>query len=156
MSVLQRLIGALLRPVTKRRARGLRLADAIVRLERSTGVVEGRFAEAGDTPGNREAMNHIVGIERWGQSRLRVAAGAPLRIDSYRNYRLPGSAGVEELREAFHEARQRTLELARELEEADVDAASTVRHNDLGELTIIEWLVYLDDHAKRESLRIRR
>ncbi|HEX7004556.1 MAG TPA: hypothetical protein VF168_10265 [Trueperaceae bacterium] len=155
MSTLQRIVGAFLRPYTRRRAKNLPLSAAIERLEESKQVVAKRFADAKDTPANREAMNHVTGIERWGQSRLRVAMGAPLQIDSYRGYRLPEDASIEDLRLAFRETRNGTLALARELQDQDVDLMTTVRHNDLGELTVVEWLAYLDDHGMRESLRIR-
>lgn len=38
--------------------------------EKKAAVIKGR-------PGNIEILAHIIGIERWGQRRLRVALGEP-------------------------------------------------------------------------------
>ena len=155
MSTTGRMIGRLIRISTRRRARRVDLPGVIERLEASREVVEERMTRAADSAANREAINHIIGIERWGRDRLaRAGRGEQYEMDSYRDYRLPDSAGLAELRSAFASTRAETLRFARDLS-AD-DAQRTVRHNDLGELTVVEWFVYLDDHAKRESLRIRR
>lgn len=114
-----------------------------------------RIMAATDMPGNREALNHFVGIERWSQSRLKVAHGKPFELDSYRGYRLPEVATLEELQQAFAAAREATSALARDLAASGVDPETKVRHNDLGELSLLEWLAYVDDHHLRERLRIR-
>lgn len=114
-----------------------------------------RIARASDTPGNREALNHWVGIERWSQSRLRVAQGAELKLDSYRGYRLPEGSSLAELRTGFQAAREETLKLAEEFERSGFDADIKIPHNDLGELTVLEWFAYIDDHPRREVIRLR-
>lgn len=152
---MQKLIGAALRPLVRRRARGRTVDDMIRRLEASGKTVQGQFDRGADTPANREAISHMVGIERWGQSRLRVALGAPFQRDSYRGYRPPEGASMADLRAAFGETRAATIALAREVAQAGVDPARTVPHNDLGDLSMVEWLAYLDGHAARERFRVR-
>lgn len=156
MSTFQKIIGALLRPRVRQLGRGRSIEDLARRLEVSREPVEARVFGAADTPANREAINHLLGIERWGQRRLRVALGAPFERDSYRGYRLPDDASLAELQAAFRDTRSATVALARELQRAGADPGRTVPHNDLGDLTLVEWLAYLDGHAARERFRIRQ
>ncbi|MFO7546991.1 MAG: hypothetical protein R6W77_15980 [Trueperaceae bacterium] len=156
MSTVQKIIGALLRPRVKQLARGRTIEDLAQRLEASREPVEAQVFGAADTPENREAINHLLGIERWGQSRLRVALGEPFERDSYRGYRLPDDTPLADLQAGFRDTRSGTIALARELQQAGVDPGHTVPHNDLGDLTLVEWLAYLDGHAARERFRIRQ
>lgn len=152
---MQKLIGASLRPRTRAKARGKSLQDIIHDLESSRDRLMKRIAAAKDSPGNREALNHFVGIERWSLSRIRVAQGARFELDSYRGYRLPEGATLTELQQTFQDVRAESIALARELLGEGVDHALSIKHNDLGELTVIEWFVYLIDHSSREIIRIR-
>lgn len=155
MSLLQKMIGAALRPRVRAKAKGLSYQDVIAALETSRDRLMPRIAAARDTAGNREALNHFVGIERWSLSRLRVAQGAPFVLDSYRGYRLPDTASLADLQQAFRDVREEAVALARELAAAGVDPTITVTHNDLRDLSVIEWFVYLIDHSSREIIRIR-
>lgn len=155
MSFLQKLIGAALRPRVMAKARGKSYADVIIDLETSRDRLMPKIEAARDSAGNREALNHFVGIERWSLSRIRVARGAKFVLDSYRGYRLPDTATLGELQQAFRDTRAESLALAKRLEDEAVDRSFTVKHNDLGDLTVIEWFVYLVDHSSREIIRIR-
>lgn len=155
MSVVQKMIGMVLRPVAELQARGRSGEAVAAALERSGTNITARFERAEDTPGNREAVNHITGIERWGQRRLRVALGEPPVMDSYRAYRLPEGTDIKTLARAFADTRRRTVELALELARMDPDLKTNVRHNDLGELSVGGWLAYLGAHASREQFRVR-
>ncbi len=108
-------------------------------LERSGEEVTRHLSGIPYTPRNREVVNHIVGIERWGQRRLRVALGEPPLLDTYRGYRLPEGADLGALRSAFTDTRRGTVDLARELSFAAPNQTK-VRHNDLGALSIGVWL----------------
>jgi len=81
--------------------------------------------------------------------------GAPFTLDSYRGYRLPDEATLQQLQDAFATVREESVALARELASAAVDPGQTIRHNDLGDLTVVEWFVYIIDHSSREIIRIR-
>lgn len=155
MSLLQKLIGAGLRPRVRSKARGKSLEQLANQLGASFERLEPLYARALDTAGNREAFNHWLGIERWSQSRLRVARGAALTMDKYHGYRLPDGATLDELRDAFREARAATIALAEELAEEGVDPALKIPSNDLGELSVAEWFEYIDDHSSRERIRLR-
>jgi len=151
MRLLQRLIGLVRRPMAERAAQGKGLEQLAAELEVSATRMDTRLAHAADTPGNRDAIAHWVGIERWGQRRLRVALGEPFIEDGHRPYRPDEVAGVEALRRAFAQTRAETVALARRLIEAGIDPATVVRHNDLGDLTVAGWLAYLVQHPEQES-----
>ncbi len=155
MSALQKILGVLLRPYTRRKARGLTLDQVIADLESSRDKIMPRILGAEDTAGNREALNHFIGIERWSANRVRVATGeVKLELDSNRRYRLPDDASLAELQAAFQEAREESLELACQIRASGTDTEIKVRHNDLGPLTVIEWLSYIQDHPAREIRRL--
>ncbi len=155
MSFIGRVIGGVLRPILERQSKGRSVQEFVGSLEHSGAEVAKRLQGAPDTPHNREVANHIVGIERWGQRRLRVALGEPPIMDSYRGYCLPEGVNLEVLCSAFTDTRRDTVELARELGFTYTKAQTKVRHNDLGELSVGGWLAYLEGHAKRESTRIK-
>lgn len=155
MSIIGRVIGTILRPIIERQAKGRSVHEFVGSLERSGEEVVKRLGNAPDTPHNREVANHIVGLERWGQRRLRVALGEPPVMDSYRGYRLPEGVDLGALRSAFTDTRRNTVELVRELGFTDSKSQTKVRHNDLGELSVGGWLAYLEGHAKRESTRLK-
>ncbi len=155
MSILQKLIGMGLRPRVRGIARGRSLADLVSRLEESRDMLTPRIERAGDTPGNRETLNHWLGIERWSQSRIKVAQGGQFQLDGYRGYRMPEESSFVELQQGFQAARAATLELAAECERSGFDPDLTITHNDLGELTVLEWFAYIDDHSRREVIRLR-
>ena len=151
MRLLQRLIGIFRHVIAERHARGKDLAQLAAELEASGRLMDAKLAAAGDTPGNREAIAHWVGIERWGQRRLRVALGEPLVEDAYHPYRPDRDEGVVALRRAFSDTRDETVALSRRLRDAGIDPATTVRHNDLGDLSVGGWLAYLIQHPEQES-----
>lgn len=155
MSLLDRIIGSMLRPIAERQVRGQSLTELGQAFERSAGEVTAKLEAAPDTPNNREVAHHIIGIERWGQSRLRVALGEPFVLDRYRAHRMPDDTSMEELRAGFAATRQDTIALVKELVAADVDPSMKVRHNGLGELSLRAWLGYLDGHATREVKGIK-
>lgn len=151
MRPLQRLIGLARRPMAERHARGKGIAALAAELEASGRTMAQRLERAADTPGHREAIAHWVGIERWGQRRLRVALGEPFVHDAYHAYRPDVAAGMAALRDAFDQTRAETVALARRLDDAGVAPSTTVPHNDLGDLSVAGWLAYLVQHPEQES-----
>lgn len=155
MSWLQKLIGAGLRPRVRAKARGKSLDELADRLEASYARLAPLYERALDTAANREAFNHWLGIERWSQSRLRVAAGGEFVSDRYHGYRLADTASLAELRAEFARTREATVALAREYARSGVDPDFKVPSNDLGDLSVAEWFAYVEDHASRERVRLR-
>ncbi|OLV15441.1 DinB family protein [Deinococcus marmoris] len=130
-------------------------------LERGGIALAGRAARAADTPANREVLSHIIGIERWGQNRLRMALGqrlhgsGPHGSDSYHAYRPAQDVTLAELRNLLSQTRSGTVDLARQLHANPPEDGATVNHNGLGPLTAKAWLRYLTQHADLESRRLR-
>jgi hypothetical protein len=157
MSVLQRMIGLVRRPMAERHARGRDLGQLGTELAASCRAMDARLADLQDTPAHREVLAHWIGIERWGQRRLRVALGEPFLDDGHHPYKPDEADGTQALRQAFAATRSSTIGLVQELREAGVDPSTTVRHNDLGDLSIAGWLAYLLQHPEQESrARLRR
>ena len=100
-------------------------------------------------------LSHIIGIERWGQSRLRVFLGEPFTQDEYNGYRPARDVPWDELVGQFSATRSETIALARALDEALIAPDKTVLHNQLGPLSARAWLRYLQTHASREILQVR-
>lgn len=134
--------------------RGLSVEQMAQRLELDGRTLERTFVAAKDNEHNRRLLSHITGIERWGQSRLRVALGAPLVMDEYDGYRPPREATWVELQDAFHSTRQETVALARQLGQA-LAASVKTPHNQFGPLTVRSWLRYLNIHANMEAKKLR-
>jgi len=116
--------------------------------------LERTFAAAPDRAENRRLLSHIIGIERWGQNRLRVALGAPLVMDEYDGYRPPQEATWEDLQAAFGQTRQETVALASQFGPA-LASSSPIPHNQFGPLTVRSWLRYLDVHASLEAKKLK-
>lgn len=104
---------------------------------------------------NRRVLTHIIGIEQWGQSRLRVGLGEPFKEEEYDAYRPSKTRSWEQLKTEFRIARRKTVALAEELDKRQVDQLAKVKHNQYGEITLGAWLRYLDMHANLESKRLK-
>lgn len=132
-------------PVQKR---GLgELAD---QLKANGEKLHGKMQQLPDKDFNRALLRHIIGIERWGQNRLRVGLGEPLVNDEYDNYRPNKETPWEKLHTEFCTTRQTTVALAHDLEEVKADLKRSIPHNAFGELTLRGWLRYLNLHANLE------
>ncbi len=125
------------------------------RLEASGKELEARFAAAADSAENRRQLRHIVGLERWGQRRLRTALGEPPIQDEMDQYAPPLGQNLLDLRAAFAATRRETVVLVRQLEARGVPPAWIIPHNEFGPLTLRAWLRYLDLHASLEGKRIK-
>lgn len=125
-------------------------------LERGWIALSARLERAADTPDSRKVIRHIIGIERWGQGRLRVALGETAFVrDDHHAYKPPKDATLQELRETLGQVRSGTVALARALQASPPEVGVTVEHNGLGPLTPKGWLRYLHQHADLESRRLR-
>lgn len=149
------IFGSVSRVFTEWLGRRRPLAAWVEKLEESGQTVHGRMESTSNSENHRKAARHIIGIERWSQSRLRVALGDPLTLDEYDGYRPDAQLDMAALARAFADTRQESVQLAQQLAEAGISPLQTVRHNELGELTISGWLAYIENHAWRESFVLR-
>lgn len=117
--------------------------------------IEARFRASQGGPTKVQQAGHVIGIERWCQSRLRVFLGEPLRMDEYDGYRPgPELQDMSALAEAFAQARTESVALLDEILAAGVDEETRVPHNDFGPLSLRRWVGYLHMHANFESKRL--
>ncbi len=124
-------------------------------LERSGYTVGQRIGLGKTDRASTDKALHIIGIERWGQQRLRVALGEAFTLDGHQAYKPSPDLSMTELQKTFQETRTQTIALARELERVNVGHTERVLHNNLGPLTVRGWLRYLGIHADLESRRLR-
>ncbi|MEZ4592223.1 MAG: hypothetical protein R3D55_13930 [Chloroflexota bacterium] len=108
-----------------------------------------------DNPQNRQVLSHIIGIEQWGQSRLRVGLGEPFKEEEYDTYRPSKNRSWEQLKTEFLITRRKTVALAEELDNKQVNQLTKIKHNQYGEITLGAWLRYLDMHANLEGKRLK-
>jgi hypothetical protein len=156
MGLKQILTGWIVGLVVERPAHGLALAEMAARMQAEGQRIEAHCAAAADSAFNRKLVRHMVGIERWGQRRLRVALGEPPVTDEYDAYRPSPDLSWRAVQAEFRATRQHTVELARQIEQAGADArAARVPHNAFGPLSVRGWLRYLSLHARGESIKLR-
>ncbi|RLT40265.1 MAG: hypothetical protein DWI57_08780 [Chloroflexi bacterium] len=130
-------------------------AELAQQLEEAGQSIEARLSERKYTEFNHRVLTHIIGIECWGQSRLRVFLGDPFVQDEYNGYRPARDVPWDELVGQFASTRSETISLARGLNSASVAPDKTVLHNQLGSLSARAWLRYLQTHASREIMQVR-
>lgn len=139
----------------ERPAQKLTLKEHAAQLSASGKSIREALAAAGDSDENRDQLVHIIGIERWGQRRLRVILGEPLLDDDSDDYLPSADLNWAALQEMFRAVRQETLDLIEQLTEVEIDTSLTIPHNEYGKLTPYAWLRYLEVHSTLESKRIK-
>lgn len=127
--------------------------DLIEELDASGSRIRRKLMDTHPSRKNYKVLNHIIGIERWGQRRLAVALGERIVNDEYDTYRPPLGLSWNELQDQFVKTRQDTVDLAKQLEAAPA-ANDKIYHNSYGELTPAMWLTYLRHHAEGELLKM--
>lgn len=130
------------------------MAQMAQTLAHSGKALSQQFEKLSNNDRNRQVLNHIIGIERWGQSRLRVALGEALVRDEYNGYRPARETDWVTLKQQFTETRAATVALVQDLDKAGV-VSRKVWHNRYGEITVKGWLRYLNIHANMESKKMR-
>lgn len=128
------------------------LEEHMAAFVQTTVPIETRIRKA-QRPEADEIIRHIIGIERWGQNRLRVALGSPLVMDEHHAYKPPRGLSKDRLLIEFRNTRIQTLELIQKLK-GTIDPQH-IPHNSMGMLTTRGWLYYLRLHADWESRRLR-
>jgi DinB superfamily len=147
-------IGSLIHFFVERRASGANLDELRKSLETGCDKVSARMASAQDTPANRKQAAHVIGIERWSAHRLgaAVSPSAPPELDEYDSYRPGADQPMSVLAQEFRDARAETL--AR-LDALPAQPDRRIPHNELGNLSLRGWLVYLNSHASVESRKLK-
>lgn len=155
MAIVEQIKNIVTEVALERPGRKYTLEQWAERLAASLTKIEARAAQTGNPEAARRILRHVTGIERWGQSRLRVFLGEPFSHDECDGYAPGDDQSLEQLVEAFRQSRAETIALTRRLAAA-VPNGERVLHNQFGPLSARGWLAYLHGHAARESMLIRR
>jgi len=138
----------------ERPVRKMSVADLTAQLSTSGDTLMTRFGGIVNRDANREALRHIIGIERWSQQRLKVFLGYPFQLDEYDGYRPNDHHSWNDLRDLFAEVRRDTVSIARQIDQQKLPDTEKVMHNDAGPISAKAWLKYILEHTKRESGRV--
>jgi hypothetical protein len=113
----------------------------------------GQLAKGKSPERAAKQARHILGIERWGQQRLRVALGDhPFERDSYHPYLPDAQLNLMGVLALLREARAETVKLGGRVA-AEGKGRVAVEHNSIGPLSADGWLRYLKVHADLEAKR---
>lgn len=153
MSVRSVLLHTVAHLVFERPAQSLTSAHMQQRLTTGGDAVVAAMRHTSDTPAHQAIATHIIGIERWGQARLRDALTHTSTVEAYDHYR-PASAPMAQLAALMHATRADTCALAVQLADPANNAAHTAQHNTFGALSIAGWLQYLHRHSIMESRKL--
>lgn len=151
------LIAKIFRTVMIDRAAGQKsAADLRADLAADKATLAAQLAGAADDDTARKQLAHVIGIERWAQSRLKVALGeGQLVMDEYDGYRPAKGPPLAELAEEFAAARDESIAIADRLASVPNIETQTVTHNDMGEMRVRSWLQYLISHAGFELRKVK-
>lgn len=138
-----------------RKANQLSLAEHAQTMAQDGQSLLQKYRDVADNDIHQRVISHIIGIERWGQQRLKGFLGHPYQTDEYNEYRPEKGLSVAQLVEEFENTRAETVTIARLISEAQNLVTEEVPHNQFGSLTAKSWLYYLNFHANAESRRLK-
>lgn len=119
-------------------------------------VIESRIAKGDGSGKQHGTLTHVIGIEKWAQSRARVALGEPFKQEEYTVYRPAKETAWADLLPIFRETRADSVALAEQLAAQNVPTDTKVKHNQFGDFSVRAWLQYIVGHADFETKRIAR
>lgn len=131
------------------------LDDVIQSAKESGQTIDTYLADKPDTPKNREQMRHVIGIERWGQRRLKTILGEPPIHDEYDGYQPATDLDLNALRNEFSATRAETMSIVDAIQKQGVAETAKANHNGMGDVSLKLWLRYLTMHANFESKRVK-
>lgn len=155
MTIRTRIVRLVTRAVLEQPAQRRSYDQLIASLETAGQGIVARISGKPDTARNRDTLQHMIGIERWGQRRLQTALGAPRLDDEYDSYRPAGDDTLPQLCQSFQTTRRESIAIARQIQAQGIAKDAAVRHNQFGAISVGAWLRYLAIHASVESKRIR-
>ena len=137
------------------RPAGKRLPSELAEeLERAGREIARIIEKAEDTEPNREALRRMIERERRGQQRLRMALGDQRDTGEGKGRPVSGKS-LSELGATYIATREETVAIARELDEVSEWATGSIRHEEMGDLTVRGWLYYLRLQGDRQSKQLR-
>lgn len=142
--------------VMERPARRKGMVGLTKKLELAGKRLKDKFSKLEASESRQKTLRHIIAIERWGQSRLKVALGEALKEDENHSYKPDAATSWADLQALFAQTRAETLSIAKELTNSAINPLTTVKHNQFGPISLLAWLRYLEVHASLEARRHAR
>ncbi|MEM7029987.1 MAG: hypothetical protein AAF629_10515 [Chloroflexota bacterium] len=153
--MMEKIIGKLFRmAMIDRQAKNKDVAELRQQLVENKKMLTDKLAVATDSEENRQQIRHVIGIERWAQSRLKVVLGEPFKQEEHDGYLPANNKPVANLAQVFDETRQETLTIAQQLAEVSSVETQVVNHNAMGAMTVRSWLQYIDTHGTYELRKL--
>ena len=140
----------------ERPARKMSYDDYATALKKNGDAVANRIENGANADKAHSVATHFIGIEKWAQSRLRVALGEPFKADEYDAYRPAKELDYAELLPIFRETRAESIALAQQLAAQNVPTSTRVKHNQFGDFSTRAWLHYIMSHGDFESKRLEK
>lgn len=148
-------VGTIMRTIFQVQTFNKSLAALIQSANESGEQIESHLTGKPDTPKNRQQIRHVIGIERWGQRRLRTILGEPSIQDEYDGYQPDEKLDLRDLQAEFKKTRSETLAIIEAIQQTGVAESATANHNDMGDVSLKLWVRYLTMHANFESRRVK-
>lgn len=121
------------------------------RFQESSSYIQNLIDLAEANQKNRWELLHIIGMERWMQSRMKVALGALLVQEEYDGYRPPDDTSWHDLKQMFIDVRKDSCDLCAKFDAKNVDPAQKIEHNSVGPLSVKAWMEYVVSHSNRHA-----
>lgn len=141
--------------VFERPVRRLTVEQLRQRLSNGGTTVVTAMRATSDTDAHQRVATHIIGIERWGQARMRELLTGTHIVEEYDHYR-PANASMAQLAETMTTTRAETIAILDQLSAAGIALTRQTPHNMFGPMTLAGWLQYLDAHATLESRKLHK
>jgi hypothetical protein len=141
--------------VFERPVRTLSADQLRMRLSDGGNIVVAAMRAASDTSTHQRIATHIIGIECWGQARLRELLTRSHTSEEYDRYR-PAATSLIHLAELMTSTRAETIAVFDQLCAAGIAPTQVAHHNMFGAMTVAGWLQYLHAHASLESRKLRK
>ena len=148
-------IGLIMRSVFQLQNINKSLAATISEADQGGQTIAATLATKTDTPQNRNHLRHLIGIERWGQRRLKTMLNEPPIQDEYDGYQPAETLDLAALRDDFARTRAETIALARTIEQQGLANTAKANHNMMGDISLNTWLRYLVSHANFEAKSVK-
>ena len=139
----------------ERPTRGVPATELLQRLEQSQDVFAQHIQQYADTHKNRVLLGHIIGVERWAQTRLGQCIDGPIAPDESDAYVPSPEVAFSVLLTNARDTRSESIVLLKELMKAGVPLTRTIEHNQFGPLTVAAWIHYITTHAMLEARKLR-
>lgn len=135
----------------ERKVRGKSYQQYQQMLQESSSFIQNQISRADENMKSRHALIHIIGLERWIQSRMMVALGSPFIQDESDRYLPPEDTSWIQLSQTFIDVRNDSIDLIAKIAAKDVDPTSKIDHNAVGPLSVRAWMEYVVDHGNKHA-----